>query len=35
MPELSGVVTAAVADGAKPLTKHSVLLVHHLTADVL
>jgi hypothetical protein len=35
MPELSGVVTQAVASGESPLAQHSVLLVHHLTGEVL
>ena len=35
MPELSSVVEQAVSSGKKPLTEYSILLVHHLTGEVL
>src|SRR5262249_55587342 len=35
MPELSAVVKQAIASGERPLSKHTVLLVHHLTGEVL
>jgi len=35
MPQLSEVVTNALASGQRPLMQHSVLLVHHLTGEVL
>ena len=35
MPELTGVVTQSIASGERPLDGYSLLLVHHLTGEIL
>src|SRR5690242_11774358 len=35
MPKLSGIVAQALASGPPPLAQKSVLLVHHLSAEIL
>jgi hypothetical protein len=35
MPQLSGVVSGALASGEKPFANHSIFLVHHLSLEIL